>query len=46
LASALFANSRLVSLGQPAMTFVCADDLLIAIAQAEGLAADNPNYHQ
>jgi len=45
LASALFANSQLVSLGQPAMTFVCADDVLIAIAQAEGLTADNPNLH-
>ncbi len=45
LASALFANSQLVSLGQPAMTFVCADDILIAIAQAEGLTADNPNLH-
>jgi predicted nucleic acid-binding protein len=45
LASALFANNRLVSLGQPSITFVCADDVLIAVAQAEGLSTDNPNRH-
>jgi len=45
LASAFVANSELASLGQPAMTFVCADEALIAMAQAEGLATDNPNLH-
>jgi predicted nucleic acid-binding protein len=45
LASALFANTRLVSAAQLPMTFVCADDVLITVAQSEGLATDNPNDH-
>jgi hypothetical protein len=27
------------------VTFVCADERLIAIAQAEGLLTNNPNHH-
>jgi hypothetical protein len=28
-----------------ALTFICADDRLLDIAQAEGLSTDNPNQH-
>lgn len=45
LSSALSANHQLVSLGQSAVTFVCADDILLTVAQAEGLAVDNPNHY-
>jgi hypothetical protein len=30
---------------KPPLTFICADDRLVAIAQAEGFLTDNPNYH-
>jgi len=30
---------------KPPLAFICADDRLIAIAQAEGLLTDNPNHH-
>jgi uncharacterized protein len=45
LASAWLADRKLVQAGQPSLTFICADDRLIAAAQAEGLLADNPNHH-
>jgi len=45
LASAWLANQRLVQAGRPPLTFICADDRLLAVAQAEGLLADNPNHH-
>ena len=45
LASAWLANERLVQAGRPPLTFVCADDRLLGIAQAEGLLADNPHHH-
>jgi len=38
-------NEELIRAGQPPLTFVCADERLIAIAQAEGLLTDNPNHH-
>ena len=45
LASALRAQSNLARIGAPALTFLTADDRLLAIAQAEGLRTDNPNHH-
>jgi predicted nucleic acid-binding protein len=45
LASALRAQSDLARIGTPALTFLTADDRLLAIAQAEGLRTDNPNHH-
>jgi hypothetical protein len=45
LATALDANATLVAAGLPALTFVAADDDLLAAARAEGLDADNPNLH-
>jgi predicted nucleic acid-binding protein len=45
LASALFATTLLVQENQYPLTFICADDVLLAIAQAEGLPTDNPNRH-
>ncbi len=45
LATALAVNRRLVEAGQAGLTFVCADDRLLAAAAAEGLAVDNPNHH-
>ena len=45
LASAWLANQKLVQAGRSPLTFVCADDRLIAIAQAEGLLTENPNHH-
>jgi len=43
LATALAVNASYLAAGLPALTFVAADDDLIAAAQAEGLAAENPN---
>jgi predicted nucleic acid-binding protein len=45
LASALRAQSDLARIRTPALTFLTADDRLLAIAQAEGLRTDNPNHH-
>lgn len=45
LASALRVQSDLSGTGVTALTFLTADDSLIAIAQAEGLLTDNPNHH-
>ena len=46
LASGLFANDLLIAMEQPTLTFLCADDRLLAAAQAEGLAIDNPNSYE
>ncbi len=45
LATALLANRQLLSKHLPPVTFLCADDQLVAAAAAEGLAVDNPNDH-
>ncbi len=45
LASALFLHKRLLQDDLPGITFVCADDDLLAAAIAEGLATENPNLH-
>ena len=45
LASALRLQQRFVQAGGSPLIFLTADDRLIAIAQAEGLEADNPNQH-
>jgi len=45
LATAWLLNQDLLRTDRPLLRFVCADDRLIAIAQAEGLPTDNPNHH-
>jgi len=45
LATALIVNDRYLAAGLSALTFVAADDDLLAAAQTEGLASDNPNAH-
>jgi predicted nucleic acid-binding protein len=45
LASALRVQSDLVQTEAPALTFLTADNRLVAVAQAEGLLTDNPNHH-
>ena len=45
LASALRVQSDLVRTEAPALTFLTADDRLVAVAHAEGLLTDNPNHH-
>ncbi|MFN8483781.1 MAG: type II toxin-antitoxin system VapC family toxin [Anaerolineae bacterium] len=45
LATALDVRSTALSAGLSPVTFVTADEDLIAAALAEGLAADNPNDH-
>lgn len=45
LAAALAANEPLTAAGLPALTFVAADDDLVAAARAEGLTAESPNQH-
>jgi predicted nucleic acid-binding protein len=45
LATAWLANEKLVQAGRPPLTFICADDRLLSVAQAEGLSTDNPNHH-
>jgi predicted nucleic acid-binding protein len=45
LASALRVQSDLSRTKSPALTFLTADDRLIAIAQTEGLLTDNPSHH-
>lgn len=43
LATAWLLNQDLLGTDKPPLTFICADDRLIAIAQAEGLLTANPN---
>ncbi len=43
LATALSANAALTAAGLSSLTFVAADDDLVAAARAEGLTAENPN---
>ena len=45
LATALISNGILTATGLSHLTFVAADDDLVAAARAEGLAAENPNLH-
>ncbi|HOU13111.1 MAG TPA: type II toxin-antitoxin system VapC family toxin [Anaerolineae bacterium] len=45
LATAEFSNRQLVQAGKSPLTFVCADDRLLAIAKVEGLLIENPNHH-
>ncbi len=45
LATAIAVNRWLVDTGEVALTFLCADNRLLAAASAEGLAIDNPNDH-
>jgi len=45
LATAWLLNQELLHAGEMPITFVCADNRLIAIAQAEGLLTENPNDH-
>lgn len=45
LATAWLANRQLVQESQPPLTFVCADDRLLTMAEAVGLLTDNPNRH-
>lgn len=45
LASAWLIHQDLRDNHAPPLTFVCADDRLLSIAQAEGLLTDNPNQH-
>jgi predicted nucleic acid-binding protein len=45
LATAWLLNRDLQADDNPPLTFVCADDDLIAAAQTEGLLVDNPNHH-
>lgn len=43
LACALDTNLTAVAAGLPSLTFVAADDVLLAAARAEGLNTENPN---
>ena len=45
LATAWMANQNLMRSGQNPLTFVCADVLLLSIAQSEGLQTENPNLY-
>ena len=45
LATAWLLNQDLLDSGQAPLTFVCADDRLIAMARTEGLLTENPNRH-
>lgn len=45
LATALNVHAKALAAGLPSPTFIVADNDLVAAAQAEGLAADNPNVH-
>jgi predicted nucleic acid-binding protein len=45
LATAWLSNRTMLRAGKPPLTFISADDRLLAIAQAEGLLTDNPNHH-
>lgn len=45
LAAALALNRLLALNDLPVLTFVAADDVLLVVAEAEGLVVDNPNRH-
>jgi predicted nucleic acid-binding protein len=45
LATAWSLDQDLVSTGEAPLTFICADDRLLSVAQAEGLRTDNPNHY-
>jgi uncharacterized protein len=45
LASALQARDDALAIDVPPPTFVCADTVLLDVAAAEGLAAENPSAH-
>ena len=45
LATAWLANKQLVQGSQSPLTFICADNRLLTMAEAVGLLADNPNRH-
>lgn len=45
LATALVANEALTAGGLAALTFVAADDDILAAARSEGLSTENPNHH-
>jgi hypothetical protein len=45
LALGLDAHATTVAAGLPALTFVAADDDLLAAASAEGLVTENPLAH-
>lgn len=45
LATAWSLDRDLVNDGEAPLTFICADDRLLAVAQAESLHTDNPNHH-
>jgi predicted nucleic acid-binding protein len=45
LACALALNKPLLDSGLPSLTFVAADDDLLAAAEAEGLPTENPNQY-
>ena len=46
LATALLTHERLAAAGLPSLIFTVADHDLVAAAQAEGLATENPNDHR
>ena len=45
LATAWLLNEELLRADKSPLMFVCADERLIALVQAEGLLTDNPNHH-
>jgi predicted nucleic acid-binding protein len=45
LAAGLAANQQALAARLPSLTFLAADNRLLAAAQAEGLAVDDPNNH-
>ena len=45
LACALTLHKPLIDHGLPPLTFIAADDNLLAAAQSEGLTTANPNDH-
>jgi len=45
LATAWLLNQDLLNSGQAPLTFICADDRLLAVVHSEGLLTDNPNHH-
>lgn len=45
LATAWSLDRDLVSNGEAPLTFICADDRLLSVAQTEGLRTDNPNHY-
>jgi hypothetical protein len=45
LATAWLANENLVHSEQQPLIFVCADNHLVAVAQAEGLLTENPSQY-